>query len=171
MCNCAVLFGRNSCTAVQGPAPPNKVRFLRNFISGNPNKHRKFCFSPFLTPWFYREGYLWSEGLSWRDRDVIQVHFETSGRVRDVIFHHFFPIFYISPWFYRDPVTTWGKTLAMKQILYNTVSQTMVNRAVHSKERREKGLFINNIWKSRTQWSILLTNLAKSDPINKNIEQ
>ena len=26
----------------------------------------------------------------------------------------------------------------MKQILYDTVSQTMVNRAVHSKERREK---------------------------------
>ena len=61
----------------------------------------------------------------------------------------------------------------MKQILYNTVSQPMVKRAVHvhSKERREKGLFINNIWKSRTQWSILLTNLAKSDPINKNVEQ
>ena len=59
----------------------------------------------------------------------------------------------------------------MKQILYDTVSQTMVNRAVHSKERREKCLFMNNIWKSRTQWSILLTNLAKSDPIKKNIEQ
>ena len=59
----------------------------------------------------------------------------------------------------------------MKQILYNTVSRTMVYRAVHSKERREKGLFINNIWKSRTQRSILLTNFAKSDPINKNIEQ
>ena len=27
----------------------------------------------------------------------------------------------------------------MKQILYNTESQTMVNRAVHSKGRREKG--------------------------------
>ena len=59
----------------------------------------------------------------------------------------------------------------MKQILYDTVSQTMVNRVVHSKEWREKGLFINNIWKSRIQWSKLLTNLAKSDPINKNIEQ
>ena len=59
----------------------------------------------------------------------------------------------------------------MKQILYDIVSQTMVNRAVHSKEKREKGLFINNIWKSRIEWSKLLTNLAKSDPINKNIEQ
>ena len=29
------------------------------------------------------------------------------------------------------------KKCAMKQILYDTVSQTMVNRAVHSKERRE----------------------------------
>ena len=31
----------------------------------------------------------------------------------------------------------------MKQSVYNTVSQTMVNRAVHSKERREKGLCLN----------------------------
>ena len=34
-------------------------------------------------------------------------------RDRDVIFHQFFSIFYISPWFYRDPVTTWGKTLSI----------------------------------------------------------
>ena len=38
-------------------------------------------------------------------------------------------------------------------------------------ERREKGLSMNNIWKSTTQWSILVTNPTKSNPIKKNIEQ
>ena len=38
----------------------------------------------------------------------------------------------------------------MKQILYDTVSQAMVNRAVHSKGRREKGLCMN-IWISQQQ--------------------
>ena len=34
----------------------------------------------------------------------------------------------------------------MKQILYDTVSQTIVHRAVHSKERRAEGLCMSNIW-------------------------
>ena len=36
----------------------------------------------------------------------------------------------------------------MKQILYDTVSRTMVNKAVHSKERREQDLGLKcSAWK------------------------
>ena len=39
---------------------------------------------------------------------------------------------------------------AMKQILYDTANQATVNRAVHSKGKREKGLCMN-IWISQQQ--------------------
>ena len=45
-----------------------------------------------LTSWYYRYGILWSAGLSWWIRYVIQVHFETSWRDRD---RDFLPIFYV----------------------------------------------------------------------------
>ena len=51
----------------------------------------------------------------------------------------------------------------MKRILYDTANQTMVNRAVHSKGRKEKGLCMN-IWISQQQ---LLTSAVKSDPFTK----
>ena len=45
----------------------------------------------------------------------------------------------------------------MKQILYNTVSQTMVNRAVHSKERREQAW--TKLAKLSTRWSLFMFSL------------
>ena len=53
---------------------------------------------------------------------------------------------------------------AMKQILYDTANQTKVNRAVHSKGKREKGLCMN-ILNSQQH------NTVKSDPIYKNFDQ
>ena len=41
--------------------------------------------------------------------------------------------------------------LYMKRILYDTVNQATVNRAVHSNERREKGISMNIVDRSTTQ--------------------
>ena len=59
----------------------------------------------------------------------------------------------------------------MKQILYDIANQTTVNRAVHSKERREKGLCLNigisqqhnEVYCSPIQLNLIL--------FTKNIEQ
>ena len=45
----------------------------------------------------------------------------------------------------------------MKQILYDTVSQTMVNRAVHSKERREQAWA--ELAKLSKSWSLFMFSL------------